>query len=155
MGPEIPEALKAVAADPYRAPAEPACQSIPAELAVLNDALGPDADEHVKEKSHAVANALSGAVRRMIPYRGVVRFLTGAGEKDKALRAAVMAGFARRGFLRGLEANLHCATEVAAATAEGADAAAIAPDPRPAEVAVSDPGPADKVAVAAPETDRR
>src|SRR5689334_185110 len=98
MGPEVPPLLKTVAADPYRAPAEPACRSIPAELTALNEVLGPDTDEHVKGKSHLVANALGGAVRRMIPYRGVVRFLTGAGQKDKDLTAAVMAGFARRGF---------------------------------------------------------
>lgn len=132
LGPEVPPVLKAVATDPYRAPAEPACQSIPQELAALNEVLGPDADQPTKEKSRAVANLMGGAVRSLIPYRSVVRFITRAGDRDKALTNAVMAGYARRGFLRGLEANLHCA--------ERLDAAAAAPD---AAATVRPAGPVD------------
>ena len=46
----------------------------------------------------------------MVPYGGVVRFVTGANKKDKALRQAVLAGYARRGFLRGVELSLKCPT---------------------------------------------
>lgn len=107
-GAQVPELLKAVAADPYRAPAGPACETIPAEIKALNDVLGADAGQKRKERS-VVVKWVSGSVRGMIPYRGVVRFLTRADHHDHELMEATMAGFARRGFLRGLEASLHCA----------------------------------------------
>ena len=109
-GAEVPDLLRAVAADPYRAPAAPACETIPAELKALDEVLGADAGQPRKHRSQAVKWAL-GSVRGLVPYRGVVRFLTRADKRDEALTDATMAGFARRGFLRGLEANLHCAGE--------------------------------------------
>ncbi|HEY8002834.1 MAG TPA: hypothetical protein VIE16_01335 [Phenylobacterium sp.] len=107
-GAQVPELLKAVAADPYRAPAGPACETIPAEIKALNEVLGAEAGQPRKERS-LVVKWVSGSVRGMIPYRGVVRFLTQADHHDHELMEATMAGFARRGFLRGLEASLHCA----------------------------------------------
>lgn len=109
-GADVPQLLKAVAADPYRAPAAPACETIPAELKALDHVLGADAGGPRKHRSLA-AKWVWGSVRGMVPYRGVVRFLTRADKHDHALMDATMAGFARRGFLRGLEANLHCAGE--------------------------------------------
>ena len=124
-GADIPPILKQVQADPYRAPAEPACESIPREILALDAILGPDVDNPVKTRTSAtVANMASGAVRGMIPYRGWVRFLTQAGEKDTKLQRAATAGYARRGFLRGLEANLQCA----AISPEGVPASAIVAD---------------------------
>jgi len=109
-GPHVPDMLKDIAADPYRAPAEPACQTIPAELVALNQVLGVDADQPKPKKSMVkqAGKAIGGAVRGMIPYRGEIRFLTGADHKDHQLMDATQAAWARRGFLRGLEANLHC-----------------------------------------------
>src|SRR5689334_7712851 len=43
-GHDTPDILKKAKADPYAAPAEPVCQSLPAEIDALNEALGPDAD---------------------------------------------------------------------------------------------------------------
>lgn len=127
-GADTPKFLKAVAADPYRAPAEPACETIPAELKALDEVLGADADAPRKRKSQAVKWAMN-SVRGMVPYRGVVRFLTQADQHDHALMDATMAGFARRGFLRGLEANLHCAGEATPVSAPNLDV------PPPAEIA--------------------
>jgi hypothetical protein len=107
-GAQVPDLLKAVAADPYRAPAEPACETIPAELMALEQALGPDAGEPRKRRGQVV-RLVGGAVRSFVPYRDVVRFVTRADHRDHQLMDATMAGFARRGFLRGLEATLHCA----------------------------------------------
>lgn len=123
-GPDIPDVLKAVAANPYKAPAEPACETIPAELLALDKVLGADADTAQPKKSYVVSYAqrmAGGAVRGLVPYRGAIRFLTGADHKDHELMDAARAGWARRGFLRGLEANLNCAPpKVVAATAESA-----------------------------------
>lgn len=147
MGPDIPAVLKAVAADPYKAPAEPACETIPAELKTLDDVLGPDADAAPgKSRPRAVRWAgdwAGGAIRGLVPYRGVVRFLTGAGDKDKALTRAAMAGAARRGFLRGLEANMQCAapTPAVAAAQAGTQAEAVTVQAPPRDVVPIDPGP--------------
>ncbi len=118
-GADIPPILKAVQADPYRYPAAPACESIPQEIVALNQVLGPDVDgERVKtSKVHMAMNYARG----MIPYRGYVRFLTRADSKDKALQAAATAGYARRGFLRGLEAHLQCAPSADTQVADVSD----------------------------------
>jgi hypothetical protein len=137
-GPDIPQVLKLAASDPYRQPAAPACQSIPAEILELDAVLGPDKQ---KDRPELVRMA-EGAVRGMIPYRGVVRFLTGAGKKDHELLRAAMAGNARRGFLRGMEAELSCAPEpptlMVAAMVPKAPAAESAATPAAAIVAVAD-----------------
>jgi len=127
-GPSIPDVLKVIAANPYKAPAEPACETIPAEILALDQVLGADADEAKPKKSYVVSYAermAGGAIRGMVPYRGAIRFLTGADHKDHELMDAARAGWARRGFLRGLEANLECAPHVtvAAAPASAAPAA--------------------------------
>jgi hypothetical protein len=110
-GARTPGLLKDIAADPYRPPAEPACETIPAELMALNQVLGVDADQPKPKKSMVkkATGAIGGAVRGFIPYRGEIRFLTQADKKDHQLMDATQAAWARRGFLRGLEANLHCA----------------------------------------------
>jgi hypothetical protein len=109
-GPTIPDLLKQIVADPYKAPAAPACETIPNELMALNAVLGVDADQAKPKKSivRKAEKAIAGAVRGMIPYRDEVRFLTGADRKDGQLMDASQAAWARRGFLRGLEANLRC-----------------------------------------------
>jgi hypothetical protein len=142
-GGDIPPILKAVQADPYRYPAAPACESIPQEILALDQVLGPDVDgEQAKSsKAHMAMNYARG----MIPYRGYVRFLTRADSRDKALQAAATAGYARRGFLRGLEAHLQCAptpetkvaSEIAAADTRAADVS-----DKAAEIKIADARPA-------------
>ncbi|HEX3364707.1 hypothetical protein [Phenylobacterium sp.] len=140
-GADIPPILKQVQADPYRAPAAPACESIPQEILALNQVLGPDVDgERVKaSKVHMALNYARG----MIPYRGYVRFLTRADSKDKALQAAATAGYARRGFLRGLGAQLQCAPAADTAVANVSDKVA---DIQVTEIKVAEVEPAPKTA---------
>lgn len=120
-GANIPPLLKTVAADPYRAPAEPACQTIPQEILALDQILGPDVDR--EQPKTGLAHKAVDYVRHMIPYRGYVRFLTRADAKDKALQAAATAGVARRAFLRGLEAQMQCAPAAETKVAEASDRA--------------------------------
>ena len=136
FGHEIPAVLKHAKADPYAAPEAPACESIPREIAALDAVLGPDADAPARKVGmEARAGRLMGqAIRGMIPHRDLVRLVTGAGRKDQKLKDAAMAGWARRGFLKGMEINLGCAgreaSQAAAATPAATtaqDAAAVAP----------------------------
>lgn len=115
-GPEIPEILQKAKADVYAAPAQPVCQSLPAEIDALNQVLGADADQAEVKRSNATkaTNWMGGAVRGLIPHRDVIRFITGAGKKDDRLRDAALAGWARRGYLKGLAKTLDCTIAVAA-----------------------------------------
>jgi hypothetical protein len=133
-GADIPPLLKTVQADPYRAPASPACESIPQEILALDQVLGPDVDGQ-QRKTGKVHMAMNYA-RGMIPYRGYVRFLTRADSKDKALQTAVTAGVARRAFLRGLEAHMRCAPAADTAVADASD-----------RVPLIEPGPVEPVPV--------
>jgi hypothetical protein len=47
-------------------------------------------------------------VNSIIPFRGVVRELSGSAEADRRLQAATDAGIARRGFLRGVQRIRGC-----------------------------------------------
>ena len=118
VAPGIPDILQQAYADPYAPPAEPACQTVPKELAELDGLLGPDINQP-KPKLFDPAKLIGGAVRGAIPYRSVVRLLTGADRKEKKLAQATMAGWARRGFLKGIAARLDCpnATQTAAQAA--------------------------------------
>jgi hypothetical protein len=141
MGADIPPLLKTVQAEPYRAPAEPACDSIPQEILALDQLLGPDVDgEQVKTgKVHMAMNYARG----MIPYRGYVRFLTRADSKDKALQRAVTAGVARRAFLRGLEAHMQCAPSATdTKVADSADTKLVDISDKVADVQVANVHPA-------------
>jgi hypothetical protein len=146
-GAKTPDLLKEIAADPYRPPAEPACESIPAELMALNQVLGVDADQVRPKKSMVkkATGAIGGAVRGFIPYRGEIRFLTQADKKDHELMDATQAAWARRGFLRGLEAHLHCAE---GADVDTANAEPLAP--AAAAVAQADLPPVQAAYAAAP-----
>ena len=46
--------------------------------------------------------------RSILPFRGILREVTGAAENDRALRAAYTAGMVRRGFLKGLGLGRGC-----------------------------------------------
>jgi hypothetical protein len=137
-GASVPPILQQVRADPYRWPVAPACDTIPRELLALDQVLGPDVDG-LTTRSHP-RDMAAGYVRGMIPYHGVVRFLTGADNKDRKLQAAATAGYARRGFLRGVEANLHCAQAVETKLADVSDRVA------DIKVARAEPTPAPNAA---------
>jgi len=108
-GPKVPDTLKKAKEDPYAPPAEPQCESVPKELAALDEVLGPDADAPDEKKPMINPGKLvGGAIRGMIPHRGVVRFLTQADKKEDELKEAAMAGWARRGYLKGLSKTLAC-----------------------------------------------
>src|ERR1700742_1849445 len=66
-GASTPGLLKQIRSDPYKAPASPACETIPRELLALDKVLGPDVDEAKKVKTSTVDMA-EGAARSMIPY---------------------------------------------------------------------------------------
>jgi hypothetical protein len=106
-----PPALLRAAAGPYDMTQVRDCAAAQAEVAELDAALGPDLAPVGKASGLTVqgvaANLVGGAIG--LPFRGVVRHVTGAEQRDQALRAAVLAGMVRRGFLKGRMAVTDCA----------------------------------------------
>lgn len=108
---EIPPALQDAVNDPYPSGLR-RCSAIKANLDTLDEALGPDLDgtKPGKKSTGQVATSVArGAVRSLIPFREVVREISGAAGDQRRYDRAVDAGMARRGYLRGLAIARGCA----------------------------------------------
>lgn len=107
---EIPELLLQALDDPYaRPPRGWRCSTLIALVRPFNDILGPDIDtipsddEPWTNKSRSTALGVAGDLAGgAIPFRGVVRKLSGAESHDKLVVAAIIAGHTRRAYLKGL-----------------------------------------------------
>ncbi len=109
---KIAPVLQAAVSQPYGPAGNGKCAAIVAELARLNAALGPDFDANTKaNEDKAEKLALAGGeflVNAIIPFRGVVREISGAAPAERRKAAAVAAGTARRGYLRGIAVSKGC-----------------------------------------------
>lgn len=109
---EIPPVLEKASDDPYRLTGLKTCKQLSTEIADLNGALGPDfSAETAYKENKATKLAEAGGktvINSFIPFRGLVREVSGAAAADRRLRAAEQAGFARRGFLRGVYTQRNC-----------------------------------------------
>lgn len=108
-----PDILVRAALGPYERINQFDCASILSEINALDLVLGPDLDQVLEEDkaSDTDGNAiLSGAIGSLIglPYRGIVRRLSGAGKREEMLRKAILAGMVRRGFLKGVSLEAGC-----------------------------------------------
>ncbi len=117
----IPTVLLQAQANPYDRRNLGQCTTIGAEVARLDEALGPDRDEPPAPDSptlneraqdalaEAALDAIRDAVTDFLPYRSWVRQLTGAQARSKTVQDAVEAGRLRRAFLKGLGMRANCA----------------------------------------------
>lgn len=114
---EIPPVLERAAAHPYDLAGVGTCARLAAAVIALNDVLGPDFDAPPEpegnEGGRIAAAGGRALVNSVIPFRGLVRELSGAASADRQLQAAVNAGIARRGFLRGVHRSRGCRTSLA------------------------------------------
>lgn len=111
VGRDVPAILVLAQADPYGLDGLTDCPRIHTAIALLDEVLGPDAD--AERDSGSIANSALRAGGNMlggfIPFRGVVRQLSGANAREKKMEVAIYAGVARRSFLKGYAAGLGCA----------------------------------------------
>ncbi|HRD45317.1 MAG TPA: hypothetical protein PLF78_02415 [Caulobacter sp.] len=112
-----PEALTRSAAGPYATETVSDCAALSTEIAALDLALGPDLDGPQAKGDGIVSEAADAALRSVfdLPFRGVIRRVSGADKRDKAHARAVLAGMVRRGFLKGLAVARRCPPPPAAA----------------------------------------
>jgi len=106
-----PPVLQRAAAGPYDAAGLEPCAAAQAEVSELDAALGPDLGSEGKASGLTVeglaGDLVGGAIG--LPFRGVVRHITGAEQRDQALRTAVLSGMVRRAYLKGRMAVAGCA----------------------------------------------
>ena len=115
---KIPPVLQEAFDAPYATPKRQDCRWLNYELARLDQALGPDFDVTKAKEDKVEQIAFAGGemlVNSFIPFRGLVREISGAAPADRRMKAAVNAGLARRGYVRGLAQAKSCAPESLAA----------------------------------------
>lgn len=106
---DIPPVLLAAAADPYASTGIRSCAQISEALAPLDAALGPDLDISDSDNDRVSAGAVAkSVVASFVPFRGILREITGAAEHQRTFRAAIYAGAVRRGYLKGLGQQKGC-----------------------------------------------
>ena len=109
---EIPEVLQRAVEYPYAKPSGRTCKALNTDLAGLNAVLGDDfvvGREANEDRTGKIAEAVGKTViNSLIPFRGLVREISGAAPAERRLQGAVSAGIARRGYLRGLASARGC-----------------------------------------------
>ncbi len=116
---DIPQELKAAAGNPYGQPATKKCKAILEEIAKLNELLGDDkyavevivANNNAEEEESYLSEgiqlastmAISKAGKKVaLPFRGLIRRVSGTSAHEKKSQKAYDAGEIRRAYLRGL-----------------------------------------------------
>ena len=105
---EIPDVLLFAAANPYAVADTATCDQIAVGIAQLDALLGPDLDVKGAKTGIAVGKAAQSAVGSLIPFRGILREITGAADHQRKFEAAILAGAIRRGYLKGLGQQREC-----------------------------------------------
>lgn len=107
----IHEALILAENDPYRITELETCNDIVTEIAALDSILGADYDiaEGSGRDKFSEGRIGQSVVGSLIPFRGIVREVTGAAGNERALQAAYTAGMVRRAFLKGWGLGRGCA----------------------------------------------
>jgi len=129
-GDDIPPLLIATAKAPYAPPTRADCAGLAAEVDALTILLGPDLAPVTSADNKAIVNedsandaawdAARSAAVGWIPFRGVVRFVTGADRREARVKHAILTGFVRRAYLKGLAQSGHCPSQAPARSASGA-----------------------------------
>lgn len=130
---DIPLILLAAQDAPYTVSGLDNCAAIHNEITLLEDTLGPDADVKDPEGGGLInqglnfgGNMLSG----FIPFRGLIRQVSGAKADEKRWEVAVYAGVARRSFLKGYAAGQACQTPQESGIASARNLLGLEPDPQ-------------------------
>jgi len=109
---EIPPAVQLAAAAPYSLSGLRTCAQLGRAIFALDEVLGPDyAGAVTVRENRAGKLAQAGGksiVNAFVPFRGLVREVSGAAPAERRLDAAIKAAIARRGFLRGVATARKC-----------------------------------------------
>ena len=113
----IPAMLVAAQERPYSLAGLSRCSNLIKEVEQLDSILGPDIDLPEEERKRISAGRVGKwVVSSFIPFRGLIREVSGANDHERKFRAAIQAGIARRGFLKGVGSAKGCKYPAAPAT---------------------------------------
>ncbi|WP_300539125.1 hypothetical protein [Sphingosinicella sp.] len=111
---EIPQDLLDILDDPYSLKGIRKCSEVRAAVERLDAVLGADLDVEIaedrgKKRADTVLRLSGNFLSNLIlPFRGIVREISGSAENQRRYRAAVITGVARRSFLKGYGASKGC-----------------------------------------------
>jgi len=109
---EIPPALQRAAVNPYATAGTATCAQLSSSIASLSAVLGPDFRAGANSRENRAGKLAEAGgktlVNGLVPFRSLVREISGAAPAERRLNAAISAGHARRGFLRGVAVARKC-----------------------------------------------
>jgi hypothetical protein len=106
---KIPPVLQRAADAPYTLAGLNSCKQIVGQVRQLNAALGEDFDDaHARGHPLTTIRLAQSVMDSIIPFGGIIKEVSGANAEQRRLQAAVAAGFARRGFLKGVGLSRKC-----------------------------------------------
>ena len=99
----IPPLLIDAIDHPYSLQGLRQCSQLVTAVEELNGLLGKDLDLPQESGNRLTVNDVADfAASSLIPFRGLIREVTGANGRQRQMQEAVLAGFARRSFLKGV-----------------------------------------------------
>lgn len=100
---EIPPVLVEASLDPYEHESLRTCNDIRAEIAAIDRILGADFDiAEASDRDISAGRIARTLVRSFIPFRRIIREISGAEDRERQIEIAVTASMVRRGYLKGL-----------------------------------------------------
>lgn len=106
---KIPDLLLRARTAPYDRQGIEKCSQIAAAVGELDAVLGDDLDiAEAKNRSLTPGRVAKWAVSSFIPFRGLLREVTGAAEHKRDFQDAIIAGMMRRSYLKGLGQQQGC-----------------------------------------------
>ncbi len=105
----IPPILIWARDNPYANEGLDDCDEIRSDIGDLDAVLGDDIDtETPEERRLTVTGVAQRAVGMFIPFRGIIREISGANKHEYEFRQAIAAGLMRRSYLKGLGEARDC-----------------------------------------------
>ncbi|WP_202392980.1 hypothetical protein [Alteraurantiacibacter buctensis] len=107
----IPPLLLAAREAPYDQTGVRNCRQLIQSVAELDAVLGSDFDTEVPDaggRNISAGNIAQRLLGSLIPFRGIIREVSGANEHERDFREAIAAGMTRRAYLKGRGQGMGC-----------------------------------------------
>lgn len=107
----IPQLLLDARQAPYDQSGVRNCRELIQSVAELDAVLGPDFDTEVPDtggRNISAGNIAQRLLGSLIPFRGIIREVSGANEHERDFREAIAAGMTRRAYLKGRGQGMGC-----------------------------------------------
>jgi hypothetical protein len=106
---DVPAVLEQARAEPYSRAGISTCVDILRNVGDLDAVLGDDFDtDPPGERNLSVTNLAQRVVGSFIPFRGIIREISGANAAEFRFREAIAAGLMRRAYLKGIGQEMDC-----------------------------------------------